>query len=221
MKKGITLGMILLIFPLCIMSQDRQIIWDYITPNNTGHIIDLKNTERIVFYNDNTFENMTLDPGHIGGKGNYVVTGSIVKCIYNGEAAEKDKGIVEIKSLDTNKENLKITVKNHKGESLPGANIFLKTDQDELLNKFHTDFDGVVSIPKKELGKVTVEFIGYKSINVNIPKETNGNITVSLAECCPNSVIAKGSEQQFEIVTDENNKSSLKLIDSNIVLYNH
>lgn len=220
MKKAMSLGIFLFTIPFCILSQDRQIVWEYHTPSNTGHIIDLKKIETIVFYNDSSFESMTLDPSHIGGKGTYVTENSIVKCIYDGEIKES-KGFVAIDTLNKNSENFKVTVKNYEGESLLGAEISLKSSQNLVINTIRTDFYGVALVPKKGLSKITIDFIAYKSISIDIPKKNTPNLSIVLATCCPKSIIAKGSEQRFKIVTNEESKSTLKLLDSNIILYNN
>lgn len=220
MKLFLSFGILLFCIPAYILSQEKQIVWEYHTPYNKAHIIDLKKIEKIVFFNDNSFESITLDPGHIGGKGTYVIQNSIVKCTYNGEISES-KGFVAIDTLVANSEYFKVAVKNYEGENLLGANITLKSDQNLVLNTIHTDFYGVALVPKKNLSKITIDFIAYKSISIDILKNNTPNLNIVLGTCCPKSIIAKGSEQRFEIVTNEDNKSTLKLLDSNRILYNN
>jgi len=220
MKKAISFGMILFILPLYMVSQDKQIVWKYLTPSNSGHVIDLKKTERIVFYDDNSFESLTFDPGHIGGKGNYEVDNSIITCIYDGEIDEH-KGYVEIINRDKGKDEFKITVTNFEGERLPGANILLKSSQNELVDKIITDFDGVAIIPKNNLNQIIVEFIGYKSMEAYILEGTNTNLKFVLGECCPDLVIAKGTKQRFKIIKIEEKSLELKQLDFNKVLFNN
>lgn len=218
MKKIIFIGILLFILPLYLISQNKQIVWEYITPINNGHIINLKKIERIVFYDDNSFENLTSDPGHIGGKGTYEVDDSIITCVYNGEI-KNNKGYVEIINPDIDKTKFKISVSNLNGENLPGTNIFLKSNQNELIEKITTNFDGIAIIPNIKFNKIIVEFIGYKSLEATISEGFNTDLKFILGECCPESVIAKGSTQQFKIIKIDKKSLTLKQLNFKKVLF--
>ncbi|GGK45554.1 MULTISPECIES: hypothetical protein [Flavobacteriaceae] len=218
MKNTIIIGIILFIFPFYLVSQNKQIVWEYITPSNNGHTINLKKIERIVFYDDNSFESLTSDPGYAGGKGKYEVDNSIITCIYSDEI-EKNKGYVEIINPDIDKTEFRIIVSNLKGENLPGTNVFLKSSQNELIEKITTNFDGVAIIPNKKFNKIIVEFIGYKSLEATISETYNTDLKFILGECCPELVIAKGSIQQFKIIKIDKKSLNLKQLNFKKVLF--
>lgn len=180
MKKVASIVMILFILPLYMLSQDKHIVWEYLTPG-TSHIIDSKKVERIVFYDDNSFENLTFDPGHIEGRGTYDIDNSIITCFYDGEI-DGDKGFVEIINRDKVTDAFQITVSNLMGEGLAGANILLKSSGNELVDKSVTDFDGVALIPKNNFNQIRVEFIGYKSLEAYVMEDTSTNLKFVLGD---------------------------------------